>query len=153
MEDNQTVLTPAVFSFSSFIIVLLLLVFIYTEILILKSILYFFLSVLLGCYYFFNRRRYAENAKTDKLMILTISFLVACIISSYVYSKWNFLNFLSIPTAIKITLVVSTLLMAHLNLLYILFENNYNSKCGNKRIKKEPEPSFRSEEHTSELQS
>lgn len=83
-----------------------------------------------------------SSPKMNRLMSLSVTFLIVMTIASLVYRQWGWESFLSNMTVLKIVLVILGLIGIYMNMLYMRAESNYRRKRGNQRIKDRPTESY-----------
>src|SRR5699024_5845328 len=83
-----------------------------------------------------------SSPRMNRLMSLSITFLIVMTIASLVYRQWGWESFLSNMTVLKIVLVILGLIGIYMNMLYMRAESNYRRKRGNQRIKDRPTESY-----------
>src|SRR5699024_9131841 len=116
----------------------ILLWFLYDETWLFSSKVYLIVFLAMGIVYLLLRRAYGYAKNTDRMIVLSLSFVVVAILSSVVHSGWKLTNYVESSTMLKISIILLVGIAVYLNAVYLRAEHSYKRKRGNQRLKEEP---------------
>lgn len=117
-------------------------VLLYYGVLILKPSIYLLIGLFFGGYYLYVRYKHTYDTRADRVMTVSLSILLAMMVSSFIYTKWSFTDYVSAESVLKFSTVLFSFFASYVNFVYYRAKYSYKRKKGNQRLREQPENIF-----------